>query len=537
MRPPVRIVAADTSAIVIDKDQAVRTRDGTVLRVNVHRPRGEDVVPVILCAHPYGKDRLPRRGRRGHWRVPAQYRLMRQGEPFAHSELTSWEAPDPAWWVPQGFAVVNCDLRGSGASGGVGSLMSDEEGRDIADLVEWAGAQRWSSGSVALLGVSYLALSQWKAAANRPPSLKAIVPWEGLTDAYRDLVFPGGVREEGFVVIWSLGLRRNRLAYSLLTESRRRPLVDDFWRSLAPDVEKIDVPVLVCGSFSDNNLHSRGSIAGFERVDSVERHLYTHRGGKWSTFYGEAARRAQLQFLDRHLRGRGDVVQPPVRLEVRDRRDHVVEVRDESSWPLERTSWTRRYLSPEGLAEQPPGVRCNASFSLRRGGLCVGWTVPHDVELTGSMAVRLFVELSGTDDADLVVGVEKWLGDEYIAFEGSYGYGRDRVATGWQNVALRRLDEPRSRPFDPVASCDVREPVAPGEIVEVAVALGPSSTLFHAGEQVRLVIAGRWLSPRNPITGQFPARYRTARRGECTIHFGPEHPSRLLLPVIRSDPL
>jgi predicted acyl esterase len=35
-----------------------------------------------------------------------------------------------------------------------------------------------SSGAVGLLGVSYLAISQWKAAALQPPSLKAICPWE-----------------------------------------------------------------------------------------------------------------------------------------------------------------------------------------------------------------------------------------------------------------------------------------------------------------------------------------------------------------------
>ena len=32
--------------------------------------------PVLLSAHPYGKDNLPARGGRG-WRVSAQYRLLR----------------------------------------------------------------------------------------------------------------------------------------------------------------------------------------------------------------------------------------------------------------------------------------------------------------------------------------------------------------------------------------------------------------------------------------------------------------------------
>ena len=44
------------------------------------------------------------------------------------------------------------------------------------------------------------------------------------------------------------------------------PLRDDFWRSLTPDLSAIKVPMLVCGSFSDNNLHSRGSIRAFTRA-------------------------------------------------------------------------------------------------------------------------------------------------------------------------------------------------------------------------------------------------------------------------------
>ena len=112
------------------------------------------------------------------------------------------EAPDPAWWAAQGYAVVNCDLRGAGTSEGSAGLLSDQEGEDVYDLVEWAAAQPWSTGAVGMMGVSYLAMSQWKAAALQPPGLKAICPWEGFTDAYRDLMRPGGIRENGFVTLW-----------------------------------------------------------------------------------------------------------------------------------------------------------------------------------------------------------------------------------------------------------------------------------------------------------------------------------------------
>lgn len=532
-RPAARIYEPAAGSVVVDHDVAVTTHDGTVLRVNVHRPVGDGPLPVLLCAHPYGKDTLPKRRRFGTgYSVPFQYRALRQTAPVHFSSLTSWEAPDPAWWTAQGFVVVNCDLRGAGTSGGVGALMSNQEGEDTYDLIEWAAVQPWSSGAVGMIGVSYLAISQWKAAALRPPHLKAIVPWEGMTDPYRDLLRPGGIQEVGFVKMWARGLKRNRLTYDLARENTNHPVRDSFWRSLVPDLSAIDVPALICGSFSDNNLHSRGSIRGFENISSVDRHLYTHRSGKWATFYSDAARQTQLAFLDRHLRGGAQARQPAVRLEVRESRDRVVEVRDEDTWPLRSTQWTPLHVGDAGLTTTPGGPDGSISFDTHTGGVRFGWTVPTATELSGPMAVRLFVSVSGADDVDLFVGVEKWRGSTYVPFEGSYGFGRDRVTTGWMRASMRELDENASRPFDPVPTYRNPQPLQPGEVVAVDIALGPSSTLFRAGEQLRLVVAGRWLWPRNPLTGQMPAAYAPGPRGTCTIHWGSEHESQLLVPVI-----
>jgi uncharacterized protein len=59
--PPVTVVQP-TSPMIIDRDVAVVSRDGTMLQVNCYRPVSDNPVPVLLCAHPYGKDRLP-------WRI------------------------------------------------------------------------------------------------------------------------------------------------------------------------------------------------------------------------------------------------------------------------------------------------------------------------------------------------------------------------------------------------------------------------------------------------------------------------------------
>jgi uncharacterized protein len=149
------------------------------------------------------------------------------------------------------------------------------------------------------------------------------------------------------------------------------------------------------------------------------------------------------------------------------------------------------------------------------------------------MALRLFVQVANADDVNLYVGIEKWRGSQYVSFEGSYGFGRDRITTGWQKASVRELDAARSRPFQPVPKLERRQPLQPGEVVPVDVALGPSATLFRAGEQLRLVVAGRWLWPTNLLTGQFPAAYEKGPpRGRCRLHWGPDRAAHLLVPVI-----
>ena len=67
---------------------------------------------MILSAHPYDKDQIPART----GRVNPQYRVFPQPAAVRLSAWTSWEAPDPAVWVPRGYVVVNADMRGGGTS-------------------------------------------------------------------------------------------------------------------------------------------------------------------------------------------------------------------------------------------------------------------------------------------------------------------------------------------------------------------------------------------------------------------------------------
>lgn len=45
-------------------------------------------------------------------------------------------------------------------------------------------------------------------------------------------------------------------------------------------------------------------------------------------------------------------------------------------------------------------------------------------------------------------------------------------------------------------------------------------------------MAGRYIEPRNPLFGHFPAHYVSSRRGHGILHWGGDHPSRLVVPVV-----
>ena len=80
--------------------------------------------------------------------------------------------------------------------------MSRGTSEAFFDVVEWAASQSWSSGKVGLLGISYYAGSQWRVAARQPKGLACIVPWEGMSDYYRDRCRHGGILSNTFIKFW-----------------------------------------------------------------------------------------------------------------------------------------------------------------------------------------------------------------------------------------------------------------------------------------------------------------------------------------------
>lgn len=164
--------------------------DPLLVRANVYRPKQPGKYPVLCTYGPYGKD-IPYKD--FHAKSFSEVNLEQK------SEDSAWETPDPKFWTSNGYVVVRVDERGLGNSPGFLDTMSSGTCDAFVDVIEWAAVQEWSSGKVGLLGISYYAGSQWRVAARRPKGLAAIVPWEGMSDYYRDRVRHGGILSNAFI--------------------------------------------------------------------------------------------------------------------------------------------------------------------------------------------------------------------------------------------------------------------------------------------------------------------------------------------------
>src|SRR5262249_2970116 len=162
--------------MALERDAPIRMRDGVTLRANIFRPVGDGPFPVILSATLYGKDIMPA--------TKAMFFMRLSGVRFGKLRCSKWtgfEAPDPLSCTARGYAVAIYDLRGMHKSEGSAEILTAKDAEDYAEVIAWMADQPWSSGKVGLLGVSYLAMTQWNVAALKPKGLAAIAPWEGLT--------------------------------------------------------------------------------------------------------------------------------------------------------------------------------------------------------------------------------------------------------------------------------------------------------------------------------------------------------------------
>ena len=303
-------------------DVRIPARDSVELSANLWRPVpvAEDPdepgerFPVIVEMIPYGKD---------NWRRDTDDGRGR-------------------WLAARGYAYCRVDVRGTGSSGGIAlDEYTADETRDGYDAVEWAGTQPWSSGAVAMWGISYGAFTAIQVAALRPPHLRAIVPCMGTDDRYvDDIHYRGGCvtvselsqyavsqmamnamppdaafRGDGWLDAWRA--RLDATPPWLLTWLRHQT-DGPYWRrgSLAPGYDAIEVPIYSLGGWMDSYVDPAFRMQAY--CTAPTRTLVGNWVHGWP---GDAPPGPSIddlheliRFLDHHLRGidNGAEAEPPL---------------------------------------------------------------------------------------------------------------------------------------------------------------------------------------------------------------------------------
>lgn len=516
--------------ISIERDVEVPTRFGFNLYADLFRPEpGDGPVPVLVAWTPYGK----------HDPSPLATLFPTCGvKPEWTSDLTIFEAPDPAYWCMHGYAVLAIDIPGVWFAQSPAHFCDPQEAEAFADAIEWAGTQRWSNGRVGLSGVSYLTVMQWRVAALNPPHLAAINPWEGWSDTYREVVRHGGIPETSF---WPYIQTRwgasDQVIEDLWAETAEHPLFDSFWQDKAAPLEQIKVPAYVVASWSDHALHTRGTLEGFRRIGSSEKWLEVHGRKKWAHYYDPESVERQRAFWDHHLKGiTAAPAWPRVCYEERERHGLATWCAS-SDWPLPEVRQTRFYLDAATsrlVSDNPPAAGHSVYDSLAEDGEAVfDLTFAEETSVVGHGWLHLHFAPQASDDADIFVVIEK-LDHEgrFVPFSHYAVFEDGPVALGWLRLSHRELDTEQSTPFLPVLAHRRELKVRPGERVVADIEILPSGTRFAAGETLRLRIRGR--DGRSYPKPMLYARHEdTVNIGAHQIFAGGETASWLQLPLVR----
>jgi predicted acyl esterase len=203
--------------------------------------------------------------------------------------------------------------------------------------------------------------------------------------------------------------------------------------------------------------------------------------------------------------------------------------RPERAFPLSRTDYQKLYIDAGNgaLSFSPAAEESRASYEAEKGLVNFDITFEEDIEITGYMKLRLWVEADGNNDMDLFVAIQKL--DNGGNWMPTHVLGEDHPgAWGKMRVSRRELDEKLSKHYQPVQAHRRDQFLKPGEIVPVEIEIWPHSRIWHKGEQLRVRVSGHYIRE-----GWFePFSWETNNKGNHVIHSGGQYDSYLQIPVI-----
>ena len=565
--------------VIVERGVSAKMRDGTVLRADVYRPKGEGKFPVLLQRTPYNKD---------------------GGLEFGLKA------------VARGYVVIIQDVRGRYTSEGEWYTFSNES-RDGYDTVEWAAALPYSDGKVGMFGGSYVGATQVLTAFAHPPHLAGIFPVVTASNYHDGWTYQGGAFEQWFNESWTSGLAQdtlNRLIvrhtnalesvwklpltdYPLFNlgggEGRHdqrqslealapyfldwlaHPNYDDYWKRLSIEDRHADitVPVFSVGAWYDiflggtlRNYVGIQAHGGSEAARRGQRLLVViggHAGGGRTigeVDFGPAAAEldedeVMLRWYDSILKGAQNGVEreKPVKIFVMGRNVW----REEDDWPLPRAKSMRYYLHSEGkansstgdgaLSATPPAAESADRFVYDPadpvptigGPLCCDSAhlapgprdqrpaeARADVLVYSTPAFKQDFEVTGPVSLELYATSSAADTDftAKLVDVAPNGYAQNLT----EGILRARYRNSQEKP----------EFMTPGAVYKLTIDLWATSNVFLAGHRLRLEVSSSNFPrfDRNLNTGEAGARATRWVKATNTIQHDREHPSALNLPVV-----
>ncbi len=483
------------------------------------------------------------------------------------------------------YITVNASLRGTGASEGSFSYMSQRSIQDGHEVIEqWIVKQPWSDGNVGIHGHSWSGLTGFRIAATNPPHLKAVVVSGLFDDATRGISAIGGIRNIGFPVKWTSNFQRpdgvfgsdeaaaqnRRLSKSEsreirdghniqtaqtgeipTTSNRIRPKTN---RSLAGDIR---APIFILHSYQDHETGPSGAWLFDYLPDDISKRLLISNGHHGMALRFIPLRRAWLDFW---LRGERSDVFPAIDdpksrvqafFEVENRAVKPNDPLLSSDFPLPETQWTRYYLnSANKLSTAPADAKDDSKTDtyevvsdatddkLDRLEYRLSFDKP--TAICGPITLSLWASCTAADT------------DFFGVISDIAPNGRVRpLQRGMLRASLRSLDEEMSnwvsidgdrvliRPYHMLSESQDLEP---GKPYRFEIEIFPVGHVFREGHQLLLSIS------KPPISDPVP--YPWGRRKKAiiksgsymyeseqpnstvTIHRSAEYPSSVLLPLL-----
>lgn len=564
-------------SVLVEVDVPARMRDGTVLRATVWRPAGAGRWPVLVVRTPYGRD-APAAGYDLDPLAAAKagYALVRQDvrgrcssdgrfRPFGETEdsldTVAWAAAQP--WSDGRVGMAGASY--VGFTSWVAAIGQAPALRALAPAVTCADPLHglYFRGGAFELGMQTL----WHLGSVAPDALRRrhgagsadLAPAEAALVRELDRLAVDGF---GALPLNDFGPVRRADVGGAFFHPLRNPMDPDAFRhmTISDGYDRVRTPALNIGGWFDifcqqtlDNyvaLRARGVPAALivgPWTHTVTTNLvgevdFGRAAATGALLGGTDLTARQLRWFDRWVRDEPNGIddEPPVRLFVMG----VDRWRDEDDWPLARAVPTAYHLHPEGLLspappppsepdryrydpadpvparggptmlspELRPGPHDQRPIEARADVLTFTTPVlPADLEVTGPVVAHLWAT-SSAPDTDFVVR----LCDVHP----------DGRSIGLVDGIVRaRFRDPRLQAL-----------IEPGRPYEYVVPLWSTSIVFRAGHRIRVHVTSssfpRW--DRNPNTGRdLFADTRTAVARQQVMH-DPAHPSRVVLPVVRS---